>query len=171
MFPTTKAGFCDVFGNVSEWCEDHFNGFKDYKPHFLYDDFSTPCFDGRHNMIMVSYVSLNLTASFDQLFLDIENVFFCQGGSWVSTGDGASRFARFAFRRHFFQNLGFRLVQSIADSPPIRLVGTPVFVLGVGVEGRYTVVITLFSFTAGTMPTPPLTPPHPTDNMQELRMG
>ena len=76
MFPPTKAGFCDVFGNVSEWCEDHFNGFKDYKPHFLYDDFSTPCFDGRHNMIMVSYVSLNLTSSFDQLFLDIENVFF-----------------------------------------------------------------------------------------------
>lgn len=71
--------------------------------------------------------------------------FFCQGGSWVSTGDGASRFARFAFRRHFFQHLGFRLVQSIADSPPIRLVGTPVFVLGVGVEGGYTVVITLFS--------------------------
>lgn len=76
MFPPTKAGFCDVFGNVWEWCEDHFNGFKDYKPHLLYDDFSTPCFDGRHNMIMVSYVSLNLTASFDQLFLDIENVFY-----------------------------------------------------------------------------------------------
>ena len=57
MFPPTKAGFCDVFGNVWEWGEDHFNGFKDYKPHLLYDDFSTPCFDGRHNMIMVSYVS------------------------------------------------------------------------------------------------------------------
>ena len=59
-----------------------------------------------------------------------------KGGSWVSTGDEASRFARFAFRRHFFQHLGFRVAQSIADSPPVRLVGTPVFVLGVGVEGK-----------------------------------
>jgi len=56
------------------------------------------------------------------------------GGSWVSTGDEASRFARFAFRRHFFQHLGFRVVQSVSDGPPVRLVGTPVFVLGVGVE-------------------------------------
>ncbi|XP_073227915.1 uncharacterized protein [Porites lutea] len=56
------------------------------------------------------------------------------GGSWVSTGDEASRFARFAFRRHFFQHLGFRLAQSVSNSPPVRLVGTPVFVLGVGVE-------------------------------------
>ena len=54
----------------------------------------------------------------------------------MSSGDGASRFARYAFRRHFFQHLGFRLVQSVADSPPVRLVGTPVFVLGVGVEGK-----------------------------------
>ncbi|XP_022795566.1 uncharacterized protein LOC111334145 isoform X1 [Stylophora pistillata] len=108
LFPPSKAGFCDVSGNVWEWCEDHFNGLKDFKPHILYDDFSTPCFDGRHNMIM--------------------------GGSWVSTGGEASRFSRYAFRRHFFQHLGFRLVQSIADSPPVRLVGTPVFVLGVGVE-------------------------------------
>ena len=105
------------------------------------------------------------------MFLDIKNVFFCQGGSWVSTGDEASRFARFAFRRHFFQHLGFRLAHSIAGSPPVRLVGTPVFVLGVGVEGGYTMVITLFSFTAEAMLTPPLTPPHPTDSMQELRMG
>jgi len=59
-----------------------------------------------------------------------------KGGSWVSTGDEASRFARFAFRRHFFQHLGFRVVQSVTDGPPVRLVGTPVFVLGVGVEGN-----------------------------------
>ena len=36
-----------------EWIEDHFNGLGDFKAHLLYDDFSTPCFDGRHNMIMV----------------------------------------------------------------------------------------------------------------------
>ena len=55
----------------------------------------------------------------------------------MSTGDEASRFARFAFRRHFFQHLGFRVAQSVADSPPVRLVETPIFVLGVGVEGEF----------------------------------
>ena len=33
------------------------------------------------------------------------------GGSWVSTGDQASSFARYHFRRHFFQHLGFRYVR------------------------------------------------------------
>jgi len=51
----------------------------------------------------------------------------------VSTGDEGSRFTRFAFRRHFFQHLGFRLARSVADSPPVRLVATPVFILGAGV--------------------------------------
>jgi len=55
----------------------------------------------------------------------------------VSTGDEASRFARFAFRRHFFQHLGFRIAQSVVNTPPVRLVETPVFVLGVGVEGKF----------------------------------
>ena len=53
LYPASEAGFCDVFGNVWEWIEDHFNGLGDFKAHLLYDDFSTPCFDGRHNMIMV----------------------------------------------------------------------------------------------------------------------
>lgn len=108
MYTPSEAGFCDVFGNVWEWVEDHFNGFEDFKSHHLYADFSTPTFDGRHNVIM--------------------------GGSWVSTGDEASRFARYAFRRHFFQHLGFRVVKSVGYSVPVHLVGTPVFVLGVGVE-------------------------------------
>lgn len=107
MYPPSKAGICDVFGNVWEWAEDHFNGFGEFRDHHLYNDFSTPCFDGRHNMIM--------------------------GSSWVSTGDAASRFARLAFRRHFFQHLGFRIVSN-GDSCPVRLVGTPVFVLGIGIE-------------------------------------
>jgi hypothetical protein len=45
--------------------------------HALYDDFSTPCFDGQHHLIM--------------------------GASFASCGDLASRFARFHFRPHFFQ--------------------------------------------------------------------
>lgn len=63
-----------------------------------------------------------------------------QGGSWVSTGDEASKFARFAFRRHFIQHAGFRIARSLqlADkiNVPARMVKDEVFVLGVGVEGK-----------------------------------
>ncbi|XP_070563489.1 uncharacterized protein [Ptychodera flava] len=108
MYKPTEKGFHDVHGNVWEWVEDSFNGLPGSETHYLYDDFSSPCFDGKHTMM--------------------------QGGSWVSTGDEASRFARFSFRRHFFQHLGFRMVRSVnTDEPlPLRLVSTPVFVLGLG---------------------------------------
>ena len=65
----------------------------------------------------------------------------------MSTGDEASRFARFAFRRHFFQHLGFRIAQSVVDRLAVRLVETPVFVLGVGVEGKFLQWCNLFSFS------------------------
>ncbi|EDO38225.1 predicted protein [Nematostella vectensis] len=111
LFPANKAGFHDVFGNAWSWAEDHFNGLPGNDTHYLYDDFSSPTFDGKHYMIM--------------------------GGSWVSTGDEASRFARFSFRPHFFQHLGFRLVRSAtAEQPPVRLVSTEVFVMGAGVQER-----------------------------------
>ena len=64
--------------------EDHFAPLPEFEIHFLYDDFSTPCFDGWHTGIM--------------------------GGSWISCGQLASNFARYHFRRHFFQHLGFRCV-------------------------------------------------------------
>jgi putative 4-mercaptohistidine N1-methyltranferase len=35
-----------------------------------------------------------------------------KGGSWISTGNEATRDSRYAFRRHFFQHAGFRYVQS-----------------------------------------------------------
>ena len=79
MYPPNDKGFYDVFGNVWEWCEDNFNLFPGAKTHFLYDDFSTPLADGRHNIII--------------------------GGSWASNGNWASHFARSMFRRHFFQVL------------------------------------------------------------------
>ena len=47
-------GFYDVYGNVWEWTEDQFNGLPGFKTSYLYDDYSTPSFDGKHNMIMVS---------------------------------------------------------------------------------------------------------------------
>jgi len=53
MYQPTSLGFHDVHGNVWEWNEDHFNGLDGFDTHFLYDDFSSPCFDGRHNLILV----------------------------------------------------------------------------------------------------------------------
>lgn len=80
------APFADLFGNVWQWCEDHFNPLTGFKVHRYYDDFSTPCFDGQHQMIM--------------------------GGSFASTGHEAGAGARFHFRPHFFQHAGFRIVQT-----------------------------------------------------------
>jgi len=76
--------FPDLFGNVWQWCEDFFNPLAGFEVHKLYDDFSTPCFDGEHQMIV--------------------------GGSFISSGDEATAWARFHFRPHFFQHAGIRLV-------------------------------------------------------------
>ena len=69
-----------------------------------------------------------------------QNLLYIQGGAWVSTGDEASRFARFAFRRHFFQHLGFRVACSMDSDEktdlPVRLVTDNVFVLGVEILGN-----------------------------------
>lgn len=81
-----SSEFYDLFGNVWQWCEDHFNKLDGFKVHRYYDDFSSPCFDGQHQMII--------------------------GGSFISTGDEASAWARFHFRPHFFQHAGFRLVHA-----------------------------------------------------------
>lgn len=91
----TENGFYDVSGNVWQWLEDHFNPLPRARVHPYYDDFSTPCYDGQHQMIM--------------------------GGSWVSTGDEASIWARFHFRPHFFQHAGFRLTQSEGDGGAVQL--------------------------------------------------
>jgi len=87
----SAPGAAHAMGNVWEWCEDTFAALPGFKPHPAYEDFSTPCFDGVHNIIM--------------------------GGSWVSTGDLASRFARFQFRPHFTQHSGFRIARSPAPPP------------------------------------------------------
>jgi len=81
--------FYDVIGNVWQWTETPITGFDGFEVHPYYDDFSTPTFDGLHNLI--------------------------KGGAWISTGNEATRDARYAFRRHFFQHAGFRYVES--DQP------------------------------------------------------
>jgi 5-histidylcysteine sulfoxide synthase/putative 4-mercaptohistidine N1-methyltranferase len=78
--------FYDIIGNVWQWTETPVTGFEGFQIHPYYDDFSTPTFDTRHNLI--------------------------KGGSWISTGNEATRDSRYAFRRHFFQHAGFRYVEA-----------------------------------------------------------
>lgn len=79
-------GFHDIIGNVWQWTETAFDGFEGFKVHPLYDDFSTPTFDGKHNVF--------------------------KGGCWSSTGNYAIKDSRYAFRRHFFQHAGLRYVEA-----------------------------------------------------------
>ena len=83
-----SGDFYDVLGNVWQWTETPIYPFHGFEIHPWYDDFSTPTFDTRHNLI--------------------------KGGSWISTGNEATREARYAFRRHFMQHAGFRYIESSA---------------------------------------------------------
>ncbi len=78
----------DVVGNVWQWTETPIYGFDEFRPHDVYDDFSVPTFDGKHNLI--------------------------KGGSWISTGNEMTKHSRYAFRRHFYQHAGFRYVEAEA---------------------------------------------------------
>ena len=84
----SRGEFCDVIGNVWQWTRTPIMPFKGFEVHPLYDDFSVPTFDGRHNLI--------------------------KGGSWIATGNEAIASSRYAFRRHFYQHAGFR---PIIDAP------------------------------------------------------
>mgnify|MGYP000553581369 CR=1 FL=1 len=81
-----KTGdFYDVVGNVWQWTTTAIDGFEGFEIHPLYDDFSVPTFDNRHNIF--------------------------KGGSWASTGNETLINSRYAFRRHFPQHAGFRYVE------------------------------------------------------------
>lgn len=79
----------DVIGNVWQWTETPIYPFEEFKVHPIYDDFTTPTFDGRHNLF--------------------------KGGSWISSGNESRKASRYAFRKHFFQHAGFRYVVSEAE--------------------------------------------------------
>lgn len=81
--------FYDLVGNVWQWNETPIHAFDGFQVHPLYDDFSTPTFDNRHNLI--------------------------KGGSWISTGNEITLGSRYAFRRHFYQHAGFRYIESEAE--------------------------------------------------------
>jgi 5-histidylcysteine sulfoxide synthase/putative 4-mercaptohistidine N1-methyltranferase len=81
--------FYDLVGNVWQWNETPTYPFDGFKVHPLYDDFTVPTYDNRHNLI--------------------------KGGSWISTGNEIALHSRYAFRRHFYQHSGFRYV--VSDKP------------------------------------------------------
>jgi len=83
------GGFFDLVGNVWQWNETPIYAFDGFEVHPIYDDFSVPTFDNRHNLI--------------------------KGGSWISTGNEIALNSRYAFRRHFYQHAGFRYV--VSDKP------------------------------------------------------
>ena len=83
------AEFYDIIGNVWQWSETPIDGYPGFRVHPVYDDFSTPTFDGKHNLI--------------------------KGGCYFSTGNYAIKDSRYAFRRHFFQHAGFRYIESDAE--------------------------------------------------------
>lgn len=80
----------DIVGNVWQWTQTPIGGFEGFETHPWYDDFSTPTFDGKHNLI--------------------------KGGSWISTGNEIVGHSRYAFRRHFYQHAGFRYVTGGSDA-------------------------------------------------------
>lgn len=88
-----QGDFYDVRGNVWQWTETPIYPFDGSQVHRLYDDFTTPTYDGKHNLI--------------------------KGGSWISCGNESRLSSRYAFRRHFFQHAGFRYV--VSDAPVVNL--------------------------------------------------
>jgi 5-histidylcysteine sulfoxide synthase/putative 4-mercaptohistidine N1-methyltranferase len=80
------GGFYDIIGNVWQWTETPVDAYAGFEVHPAYDDFSTPTFDGKHNIF--------------------------KGGCWASTGNYAIKDARYAFRRHFYQHSGLRYVEA-----------------------------------------------------------
>ena len=84
----------DVAGNVWQWAESVTYPFDGFETHPVYDDFTVPTYDGRHAMIL--------------------------GGSFASCGNEETIYSRYAFRRHFYQFAGLRLILAETVSTTVQ---------------------------------------------------
>ena len=82
----SDVGLYDLRGNVWEWLSDHLTPLTGYEPHYLYENYSAPYFDMKHNMMA--------------------------GGSWITSGTEAEKYYRNWFRPNFYQHAGFRIASS-----------------------------------------------------------
>ncbi len=80
----SRSGLYDLRGNVWEWLSDNLTPLTGYQPHYLYENYSAPYFDAKHNMMA--------------------------GGSWITSGTEACQYYRNWFRPNFYQHAGFRVL-------------------------------------------------------------
>lgn len=76
----------DLAGNVWRHSCSVLTILEGFKPHYVYDDFTSPTIDGEHTHVL--------------------------GGSWISMGNCANIESRYGFRPHFMQYAGIRYVCS-----------------------------------------------------------
>ena len=81
----SPSGLYDLRGNVWEWLSDRLTPLNGYQPHYLYENYSAPYFDNKHNMMA--------------------------GGSWITSGTEAYPYYRNWFRPNFYQHAGFRIAR------------------------------------------------------------
>lgn len=79
-----QGDFYDLVGNLWQWSFSAIYFFDGFEMHPLYKDFTEPSLRNTHNLL--------------------------KGGSFMTCGNYAAKYARNAFRRHFYQLAGFRTV-------------------------------------------------------------
>ncbi|MCT7655785.1 5-histidylcysteine sulfoxide synthase [Oceanimonas sp. NS1] len=87
-----QDGIFDITGNVWQWTETPSTAFPVLRCTLCMTTFPPPTFDNRHNLF--------------------------KGGSWISTGNEATRYSRYAFRRHFFSMPAFVILNPTAPRSP-----------------------------------------------------